>query len=128
MTRAMADSGIPIDRITLADHAFAPRSSLLHFGPGDRSGMQDCSWWVYAAAHRLPRRILASDAALSFRGATARGAVITGTVRVANRHDDAYGTELLLAGIGSPDNAEPEARQDVAWRSTLDPLEIEDQQ
>ena len=98
----MSDSGTPIDRITLADDSFAPRSALLHIGPADRHGVPDCSWWVSAAARRLPPRIVASDAGLPFRGLTAGGTVISGTVRVADRHDDAYGTELLLAGVGSP--------------------------
>ncbi len=98
----MADSGTPIDRITLAGDAFAPRSSLLHVGPGDRPGLEGCAWWVYAASRRLPPRILASDEALPFRGQTATGMVITGSVRVVDRHDDAYGTELLLAGLDSP--------------------------
>ena len=98
----MSSPGTPIDRITLATDAFAPRSSLQHLGPGKRPGLLDCSWWVYAAAHRLPPRILVSDAALSFRGETAQGTVVTGMVRVADRHDDAYGTELLLAGLGAP--------------------------
>jgi hypothetical protein len=98
----MADPGTPIDRIILAGDAFAPRSSLLHLGPGDRPGVLDCSWWVYAASHRLPSRILASDAALSFRGETTQGTAIIGTVRIADRQDDSYGTELLLAGLGSP--------------------------
>lgn len=98
----MTSPGTPIDRITLAADAFAPRSSLLHLGPGERPGLLDCSWWVYAAAHRLPPRILASDAVLPFRGETAQGTVVTGMVRVADRHDDAYGTELLLAGLGAP--------------------------
>ena len=69
----MADSGTPIDRITLAGDAFAPRSSLLHVGPGDRPGLEGCAWWVYAASRRLPPRILASDEALPFRGQTATG-------------------------------------------------------
>jgi hypothetical protein len=98
----MNSPGTPIDRITLATDAFAPRSSLLHLGPGERPGLLHCAWWVYAAAHRLPPRIIASDAALSFRGETAQGTVVTGMVRVADRRDDAYGTELLLAGLGAP--------------------------
>jgi hypothetical protein len=102
LTAAMSDSGTPIDRITLAEDVFAPRSSLLHQGPGDRPSLHDCSWWVYAAVHRLPPRILASEAALPFGGETAQGTVITGMVRIADRHDDAYGTELLLAGLGTP--------------------------
>jgi len=102
MSAAMSDSGTPIDRITLAGDSFAPRSSLLHVGARSHPDLQDCSWWVHAAARRLPPRILASDADLPFRGLTAQGTLITGTVRVAVRHDDAYGTELLLAGVGSP--------------------------
>jgi hypothetical protein len=105
LTAAMSNSGTPIDRITLAGDAFAPRSSLLHLGPGDRPGLQDCSWWVYAAARKLPPRIQASNAALTFRGETSHGTVITGTVRVADRLDDGYGTELLLAGLASPVSA-----------------------
>jgi len=70
----MSSSGTPIDRITLATDAFAPRSSLLHLGPGKRPGLRE----------------------------TAQGTVVTGMVRVAGRHDDAYGTELLLAGLGAP--------------------------
>ena len=105
LTAAMSDSGTPIDRITLAGDVFAPRSSLLHLGPGDRPGLQDCSWWVYAAARKLPSRIQASDVALPFRGETTHGTAITGMVRVADRLDDAYGTELLLAGLASPVSA-----------------------
>jgi hypothetical protein len=97
----VSSPGTPIDRITLATDAFAPRSSLLHLGPGEHPGLLECSWWVYAATHRLPPRILASDAALSVRGETAQGTVVTGMVRVADRHDDAYGTELCLAGLGA---------------------------
>ena len=98
----MTDSGTPIDRITLASDVFAPRSSLVHVGPGDRPGLEGCAWWVYAASRRLPPRILASDEALPFRGQTATGTVIYRLLRVVDRHDDAYGTELLLAGLDSP--------------------------
>jgi hypothetical protein len=117
VTPAMSGSGTPIDRITLAGDAFAPRSSVLHLGPGDRPGLHDCSWWVYAAARRLPPRILASDRAIPFRGETTHGTVIAGHVRIADRHDDAYGTELLLAGLGSPVSAPIRAgSEDVEWR------------
>ena len=98
----MSDPGTPIDRITLAGDVFAPRSALLHLGRGDRPGLQDCQWWVYAAASRLPSRVVASYEALTFRGETTRGTMFTGEVRIADRRDDAYGTELLLAGLGSP--------------------------
>ena len=120
----MARSGTPIDRISLAGDAFAPRSSLFHVGPGDRPGLRDCAWWVYAAAHRLPPRILASDAALPFRGETARGTVITGAVRVAGRHDDPYGTELLLAGLGSPVSGPIRAGSEEG-RKTPTPIELD---
>ena len=49
-----------------------------------------------------PPGIVASDVDLPFRGLTAGGTMITGAVRVVDRHDDAYGTELLLAGLGAP--------------------------
>ena len=76
--------------------------------------MQDCQWWVYAAARRLPARLAASEGALSFRGETTRGTVIIGKVRIADRRDDAYGTELLLAGVGSPASSPIRAGSDDA--------------
>ena len=98
----MTRSGTPIDRITLGDDVFAPRSALLHVSPGEHAELRGCEWWVYAAAVRLPSRIVASTAMHQFRGETAQGRVITGMVRVAHRTDDAYGTVLLLWGTESP--------------------------
>jgi mannose-6-phosphate isomerase-like protein (cupin superfamily) len=110
----MTRSGTPIDRITLGDDVFAPRSALLHEGPGEHAELRDCEWWVYAAAARLPSRIVASKAMHPFRGETAQGRVITGMVRVAHRNDDAYGTELLLGSDspgGEPVRAESEGSE-----------------
>ena len=124
----MSNPGTPIDRLTLAGDTFAPRSSLLHLGPGDRPGVRDCSWWVYAAARRLPLRIRASDAELSFRGETTQGTVISGTVRIADRHDDGYGTELLLAGLGSPVTGPTRAvSEDIEWHSKPSELKRSEQ-
>ena len=90
---------IPLDRIVLDDLAICPRSSMLRVGPGDRSELRASPWWVYIASARLPSDLGAASSKVGFRGATAGGRQISGDAQIVCRHDDAYGTELILSGM-----------------------------
>lgn len=90
---------IPLDRIFLDDLAICPRSSMLRVGPGDRSELRASPWWVYLASARLPDHLGSACSRVNFRGSTAGGRQISGGVQVVGRHDDAYGTELILSGL-----------------------------
>lgn len=91
---------IPLDRIVLDDHAICPLSSMLRVGPGDRPELRTSPWWVYVASARLPDDLGTTSSKVGFRGATAGGRQISGDVQIVGRRDDAYGTELILSGLG----------------------------
>ena len=90
---------IPLDRILLDDLAICPRSSMLRVGPGDRPELRASPWWVYMASPRLPDDLGTACSKVGFRAATAGGRQISGDVQIVCRHDDAYGTELILSGL-----------------------------
>ena len=95
----MATVPIPLDRIVLDDLAICPRSSMLRVGPGDRPELQASRWWVYMASARLPNDLATACSKVGFRVTTAGGRQISGDVQIVGRHDDAYGTELILSGL-----------------------------
>lgn len=95
----MTNVPIPLDRIFLDHLAICPRSSMLRVGPGDRPELRASPWWVYMASARLPNDLGTVCSKVGFRGATAGGREIGGDVQIVGRHDDAYGTELILSGL-----------------------------
>lgn len=54
---------------------------------------------MYLASERLPIDLDTGPASISFRGGTVSGREIAGDVRIVDRHDDAYGTVLILVGL-----------------------------
>ena len=95
----MTQVPVPLDRIFLDDLVVAPRSSTLHHGGGEGPKVRESPWWVFLACERLPGHLGAGQSSIAFRARTTSGRVFAGEVRIVDRRDDAYGTELILAGL-----------------------------
>lgn len=88
-----------LNRVSLDGFLVRRRSATLHFGASDRPATRESSWWVYLACERSPGRFEASAEPVSLSASLVSGREIHGTVRIIERRDDAYGSELILAGL-----------------------------
>lgn len=113
MTRGCAGSAVPrsgagrspndgfnLDRVSLNDFTVHRLSATLHRGPGDDPGTRQSPWWVYLACGAIPGRYDVSPRTVRLQASTVSGRSIHAEVRIVGRHDDGYGTRLILAGMG----------------------------
>ena len=103
----MTADPIPLDRIFLDRLVVCPRSAMLRPFPGDDPELKSSPWWVRIASARLPMELDASHPPIVFRGFTVSGRVMCGNARIVARHDDGYGTTLILAGLDPLERASP---------------------
>ena len=89
-----------LDRVSLDDFTVRRRSATLHRGHGDHPGTQQSPWWVYLACTGIPASYDVSGRRVWLRASTISGRSIRAQVRIVGRHDDGYGTRLILAGLG----------------------------
>ena len=89
-----------LDRVALDGFTVHRLSATLHRGPGDHPGTQQSAWWVYLACGAIPGRYDVSPRTVGLQASTVSGRSIHAEVRIVGRHDDGYGTRLILAGMG----------------------------
>lgn len=94
-----------LDRVALAGFVMHRRSATLHVGSEDPRIPNGSPWWVSLACARIPDRYRVSQVPIRLEARLISGRAIRGEVTIVERHDDAYGTQLLLAGIGPLDDA-----------------------
>jgi hypothetical protein len=96
---------IYLDRVAIGDVEVAPLSATLHTPDVEHRacdlGMAEGGWWVVMFSGRLPERVNDRLGRVGFKAWTASGRELVGTVMVANRTDDDYGTRLELIGVRS---------------------------
>jgi hypothetical protein len=90
-----------LNRVSLDDFTVHRLSATLHYGPGDHPGTRQSPWWVYLACGTIPGGCDVSPRPVRLRASTVSGRSVQAEVRIVARHDDGYGTELILAGLGS---------------------------
>ena len=101
MVSVVPERDLNLDRISLDGFAVRRRSATLHFGGGDRPETRDSPWWVYLGCEPIPTRYDVSPHPMWLGASTISGRPIRAQARIVARHDDGYGTELILAGLGS---------------------------
>jgi hypothetical protein len=89
-----------LNRLSLDDITVHRRSATLHYGPGDHPGTQQSPWWVCLACRAIPGRYDVSPRPVRLEASTVSGRSVHAEVRIVARHDDGYGTQLILAGLG----------------------------
>jgi hypothetical protein len=89
-----------LDRVSLDDLTVHRLSATLHYGHGDHPGTQQSPWWVYLACGAIPGRYDISPRPVRLQASTVSGRSVHAEVRIVGRHDDGYGTQLILAGLG----------------------------
>jgi hypothetical protein len=89
-----------LNRVSLDGFTVHRLSATLHYGPGDHPGTRQSPWWVYLACGLIPGRYEVGPRPVRLQASTVSGRAIHAEVRIVARHDDGYGTELILAGLG----------------------------
>jgi hypothetical protein len=90
-----------LDRVSLDGFTVHRLSANLHGGPGDHPGTRQSPWWVYLACGAIPGRYDVSPRKLWLQASTVSGRSVHAQVKIVGRHDDGYGTRLILAGMGA---------------------------
>lgn len=93
-------TNLNLNRISLDDFTVHRLSATLRYGGGDHPGTRQSSWWVSLACEAIPGRYDVSARPVRLHGSTVSGRSVGGDVRIVARHDDGYGTQLILAGLG----------------------------
>jgi hypothetical protein len=93
-----------LNRVALDDFTVHRLSATLHHGQGDHPGTRQSPWWVYLACGPVPSRYDVNPRPVRLRASTVSGRSVQAEVRIVARHDDGYGTELILAGLGPLDD------------------------
>ena len=65
---------------------------------------------MYLACGTIPARYEVSSRAVRLQASTVSGHSVQAQVRIVARHDDGYGTQLILAGLG------PLRERNWTWR------------
>jgi hypothetical protein len=89
-----------LDRVSLDDLTVRRRSATVHFGGGTHPDTRDWPYWVYLGCGPIPERYAVSPRSRWLEASTVSGRSVRAEVRIVARHDDAYGAELILAGLG----------------------------
>ncbi len=89
-----------LDRVSLDDFTVRRLSATLHFGGGEHPDTRDSPYWVYLACEPIPERYDVSPRSVWLEASTVSGRSVRAEVRIVARRDDAYGSELILAGLG----------------------------
>jgi len=89
-----------LNRVSLDDFTVHRLSATLHYGHGDHPGTRQSPWWVYLACGTIPGRYDVSSRTVRLQASTVSGRSVHAQVRIVGRHDDGYGTRLILAGLG----------------------------
>ena len=88
-----------LNRVSLDDFTVHRLSATLHYGHGDHPGTRQSPWWVYLACGTIPGRYDVSSRTVRLQASTVSGRSVHAQVRIVGRHDDGYGTRLILAGL-----------------------------
>jgi hypothetical protein len=89
-----------LDRVSLDDFTVRRLSATLHFGRGDLPETREGPYWVYLGCEPIPGRYDVGPASVRLQASTVSGRSVRADVRIVARRDDAYGTTLILAGLG----------------------------
>lgn len=92
-------SDIHLDRVSLDGLLLRRRSATLRSGAGTHPGTRRGAWWVALACDAIPRGYDVSPRRVWMDASTVSGRRLRAQVRIVDRRDDAYGTQLILVGL-----------------------------
>lgn len=95
----MSARDLNLDRVSLDNVPVRRLSATLHHGAGGHPGTRESPYWVYLACEPVPGRYDVSPRGVWLEASTVSGRRIGAEVRIVARHDDGYGTELILSGL-----------------------------
>lgn len=95
----MSTPELNLGRVSIDGFVVHRLSATLHPAGAPRRGVPEGAWWVSLACGPMPERYAAGPAVRELHASTISGHEIRAAVRILERRDDHYGTELILCGL-----------------------------